>query len=262
MTDWIYAHPDLSLGIIGPILVAIGYFYRTRAEKYENRREALYLLLEIWHRMTIASKKSFDELFEAIFSRMQVKLPQYPISDKELKVLKGYFTPILIRALRSKALEDFETIHDAYAKAVALISKSDPILAYWLDSASSTKKRLSYLDDYLAEAFKPFDQQDEVAAALAANLRDGLSTQAEKDATKDIEKSLRSLALHVSVYTYVRVCVLIFRRHRKLISPIEMERVDHLLDEVLIPALGDPNKWFKQTVSPTPQSIETSSCQR
>jgi hypothetical protein len=247
--EWIYAHPDLALGIIGPILLAIGYIYRGRAERYDNRREALYLLLGIWHRMTIVSKNSFDEIFDAVFDRLRAKFPQHPMSSEELKAIKSYFTPILTRELRAKALEDFDSLHEAYAKAVKLISKSDPVLAYRLDSASSTKKRLAYLESYMTEAFKPLDQRGMEAAAFADNLREGLSTHAEKNATAEIEKSLRGLALHVSTYTYFSIYLLILRRHKKL-HAVDPVRIEQLLNEVLIPALGDPSKWFKPTVSP------------
>jgi len=238
--DWAQQHHELVIAVLSPVLLAFGYFYRARMEKRSNLREALYLLLEIWHRMSALSVRSSEGMVDAIADRIRALFPTAVISDTEMLATKAHFIPIFTKAVRGHSLADVEGLQDAYGKVVRLVARSHPVYAYRLESASRIKRRLAFLDQYLLEAFQPFDQQQNPTAVFAAKLRDQLNSYAEQDVIGDLEKSLRGLALRVSVWSFLGTHLLIKRRRRTLETD-SPDDIDRILLEVFSPMLSDPN---------------------
>ena len=237
--NWAMQHPELTIAILSPALLALGYFYRVRVEKRSNLREALYLLLEIWHRVSVLSARSPESMIETLAERMRALYPTANISETEMQATKAHFIPILRRLIRGHALSDMEGLQDAYTKVIHLVARSHPIYAYRLESAMTVKKRFAFLDQYLDEALQPLDVQGGQASVFAAKLRERIGDHAGKDATLDLEKSLRGLAWRVSFASLVEVHRLIKKRRNLLVTDSAAE-IDKLLLVILSPMITDP----------------------
>lgn len=233
--DWFSSNPQLTIALLSPLLFAIAYFYKAHVDRQGNLHQALYLLLEIWHRMTAASaSQRSDIIFNAIFERIKQKIPQQEFPEGYIEGIKSYYAPLAVKGVKKTALEGFDDLHSAYANAVTLISRSDPILAYRLDSAPSIRKRLASLDGYLNEAFDPITQQDPSAASTLSVIKEKLGNYAEDDGIADIEKSLRRLACQIGLVTYLRVRSAVSRRHKQM-RAVDRKEVDRLVDALIMP---------------------------
>jgi hypothetical protein len=236
--DFLELHSALVIAILGPIFLATGYFYRAGLEKRSNLREALYLLLEIWHRISMVATRSPEALLDTLADRIRVRFPGADFSEAQLRATKAHFSPILRKLVRGSALADVEGLQEAYAKVVRLVARSHPIYAYKLESASRVRRRLAFLDQYLTEAFASLDQEGGQAGAFAAKLRECLNSHAEQDATKELQKGLRGLAWRVGAMSWLDIQLLIRRRRREL-AHTSSEEIDQLFDEILLPLLED-----------------------
>lgn len=237
--EWIEKHPELAVAILGPLFLATGYLIRVRAERHQNLREALYLLLELWHRVSILTYRTPEEVVDTFVSRLRVRVPNAVMSEGEVAATKAYFSPVLGRLLRSHALADFEGLQAAYVKVIGLVARTHPVYAYELEASSKTQKRLTFLDEYLDAAYSPLEQQGGVAAALTARLRRHVVSHVERDSATELEHALRGLAFRVGVLTSFQVHLLIRKRHRRMKESTASE-IDELIDSVLKPVMSDP----------------------
>lgn len=261
---WLEQHHELAIAILSPLLLAVGYLYRGRVERRANLREALYLLLEIWHRLGLVSAVDFEEMAEKLISRMRALFPGESISEVEVLVAKAHFLPILRRLIRAHALSDVEGLQDAYQKVVLLVARSHPVYAYKLESASSVKKRLAFVDQYLVEAFGSLDAQGEDASAFIAKLRERVSSHSERDAMGELEGHLRGLAWRVSLTSLIGVHRLI-RRRRLTLALDSSEEFDRWITGVVTPMLNDPSTaqlFSAQALAAASQTAATQSVPR
>lgn len=237
---WIEQHHELAIAILSPLLLVLGYFYRVRVEKRANLREALFLLLEIWHRMGLAAAIASEDLVAALVARIKSHIPNATISEAEIQAAKEHFLPIVNRLLREHALSDLDGLQDAYKKVVVLVARSHPVYAYKLESASSIKKRLSFLDQYLDEAFQPVGAQVDSQSAFIGKLREQVNRHAEENVVAEMEGRLRGLAWRVSLFSLLDVHLLIGKRRRSLALDSAKE-LDRWLLAVMKPLMADPN---------------------
>ena len=233
--DWIYSHPKLVIAGTSLLSIPIGYWLRWRQEKRDNLREALYLLLEIWHQITVLSIKSIDKDIDVFFERLRTRFPQEDISDVDEKAFKSHLSSVLLHILKGRALEEFDGMQDAFSKVVNLISRTNPVYAYQLDSVSSIKQRLSAIDEYFQSTLPMYDSSDENTRAFAERVRHKIVSRAETDEGLELEKKIGSLAIRVGIFTWLRAVKVINRRKKTLESSIydDMDEIDALLDELL-----------------------------
>ncbi|WCN10715.1 hypothetical protein [Marinomonas mediterranea] len=237
----------LLIGVMTPILLAVGYFYRARKESIKNRKIALYILLEIWHRISVFYRKDFDDVFEQIIKEIKRQFPTENISESEICASKAYFTPILIEAARGIALSDLDSYQEKYQEAVSLISSDDPIFAYKISSASKTKKFLKFLDSYLERSLAPIEES-EIGSMLSQSLKSHMTKHAELDSIKDLESDIRRLSLKVGVFTFFSSAYII-RKRRSNLATIESREVENLVANVLAPAMTEFNKSIQETAN-------------
>lgn len=242
--DLIAAHPRIFAAVVVPLCFAIGYFYRLRREKRENLREALYILLEIWHRVTALSKVAFDKEFKVLFGEMKKHFPNENISDEQVAALKEYISPILLSNLHGMILSDYGSFEGAYLDAVKKVSKDDPILAYKVSSASKTRKCLTFMDKYLDEALSPLEEKRSIG--FSSLLKKHVQSYVKKDLIVDLENNMKSLSRRISIFAYFEVYTVI-RKRRRILDNSAQEEVGKLVKEVLVPAIIK----FKENVPPT-----------
>lgn len=228
--------PAVAAAVFVALCATTAYLYQRIQDRRGNLKEALYLLLEIWHRITLlANESSIDLLLNRIFEGVKQRLPQLRFDDAEVKAAAGNAKPVLQNLIRSRALEGFENVQDAYAQVIKLISKSDPIFAYRLESAMSIKQRLALLDTALKDAMPLTLDQPPVVAALAASVTDRLRTTANTDSMQELEAALRSLTWRISLWSYFLVRREIKKRAKQLATPDS--EIFNLVDNMLVPAL-------------------------
>lgn len=237
----------LTIGVISPMLLAIGYFYRARKESIKNRKAALYILLEIWHRISVFYRKDFDDVFEQIVREIKRQFPAENISESEISASKAHFTPILIETARGMALSDLDSYQERYQEAVSLISSDDPVFAYKISSASKTKKFLKFLDSYLEKSLAPIEE-NAIGSVLSQSLKSHLTKRAELDSIKDLESDIRRLSLKVGVFTFFSSAYII-RRRRSNLASIENKEVENLVANILAPAMTEFNKSIQPTAN-------------
>lgn len=237
----------LLIGVITPILFAIGYLYRSRKESIKNRKVALYILLEIWHRISVFYRKDFDDVFEQIIREIKRQFPSENISESEISASKAHFTPILIETARGIALSDLDGYQERYQEAVSLISSDDPIFAYKISSASKTKKFLKFLDSYLEKSLAPIEE-NEIGSVLSKSLKSHMTKHAELDSIKDLESDIRRLSLKVGVLTFLSSAWLI-RKRKSNLAKIGSGEVENLVANVLAPAMTEFNKSIQPTAN-------------
>lgn len=178
---WLKNNPEIAAVIIALIGTAVGYIYRARSEKRENLCEALYLLLEIWYRFSLQSKVSLSNVFESLSEKLKEISPDIIISDQDIKASHAYFGPIIQNILKTNAQEDFDGVREAYARVIKLVSKSDPIFAYRLESASSIQKRLTSLDQYFKDALSPLTEKQFITDTFSQRLQTRLEDYSRCD---------------------------------------------------------------------------------
>lgn len=235
--SWIEDNPELTVGIAALASAAIGYYFRAWRERQENLKEALYLLAEIWHRSTVAFNLPIDAMFDALLKRLREVAPEAEFTEEQVAATRAYFRPILERATRFHAMDGIDTLYGAYEKVVHLIARTDPIFAYDLDAASTIKRRLSFLDQYLQEAFQPLDSQGGAAQEFSNNLRAAIKEKAEGEATQELEGHLRRLSRILGPKTWLLMTIRIGRRKRVLAKGPDLEKIEKLISEVLVPVV-------------------------
>ena len=112
----------LLIGILTPTFLVVGYFYRARKDSIKNRKIALYILLEIWHRISVFYRKDFDDVFEKMVKEIKKQFPGENISESQILASKNHLTPILMETARGIALSDLDSYQERYQEAVSLIS--------------------------------------------------------------------------------------------------------------------------------------------
>lgn len=246
MLEFISSYPKLFLGVFTPALLATGYFYRARKEKNDNLKKALYILLEIWHRMAVLYRKDFDSYFDAITAEIIKKVPEEEFTEEQRKASKEYFTPILMNTVQTAAFSDIEHYQDSFDEAVKLIAINDPFFAYDIGSGGKTKIFLKTLDSYLEDALQPLENEGGDGLVLSNTLKDQLSSHASLDALSDLEKDINRLSFRVGIITYIKSFSVIRKRKERL-QGFTKKEVSELVDSVLFPVIEEFNKQRQAT---------------
>jgi len=230
--SWLSLNLEIMVALVGLVGAALGYLLRKRLESRENLKQSLYLMLEIWHRVTILGWKSHDQLFDLVIDSITKKHGKEVISQEEIDAAKAHFIPVLRTTMVSQALEGFDNLHEAHAQVIKLVAKSDPVLAYSLESGSNTRKKLAFIDQYLKESFQELDQQGGESAIFSAKIQNHTQTQVQKAVQLQIESDLKKLALRVSLFTCLRVRRLILNR-KKMLSGVSNDELDDFLAPIM-----------------------------
>lgn len=247
MFELISNNPKLFLAVFTPATLCIGYFYRDRKEKQENLKAALYIILEIWHRMAVLYRKDFDSYFDALTEEIIKKVPEEEFTEEQRKATKEYFTPILKATTQSAAFSDIEHYQESFDEAVKLVALNDPFFAYKIGSAGNTKKFLKTLDQYLETALEPLEAEGGESLILSKALKEHLTSHASIDVLSDLERDIYQLSFKISSYSYLKSLMAVRRRKKKL-KGFSKKEIELLVGSVLFPAMEEFNKQRQATL--------------
>lgn len=223
---------------VGVLAASAGYFYRARVEKHQNLCEALYLLLEVWHRMTRVTYLQVDQAFDLLIARLRALHPEAVFSDTEVETWRAHFVPHLRSALTAQAHRELPELQADYQKLVKLIARSDPVYAYRVKSVSRMSERIAYIHQYLTCAFPMPGEAQPVMEDFVGRIKNAAISAVNEEETRDLERDLRGLALRVGIGTYLKVVVLILERRFKL-ARVSPAAVDDLIKTRLEPMIKD-----------------------
>lgn len=243
--DLFTTYQNLTVGVFGTLCVAIGYLYKAQRSKKENIKSALYLLLEIWHRMTIFAKIDFEQELESFISEICKKFPKFIMSDKEKTTIKKQFSPILINMLHQIAIEGYNSLEDAFKEAVSNISKDDPVLAYKINNSSNIKGTINHIDRYLQESIKTFGgSQGQLENLFSKKIQEMVSI----DLLKNLERDVILLSRRLSLVSEFKVRRLI-RKRKKKIAQTDLSEMNKWINEI-IPMIVEFNNQMQPTTKP------------
>jgi len=218
IVDFLTTNDKIIAVILGSLLLVIGYFYRSLKENKKNLKVALYLLLEIWFRLSIFYKKNFDGLFDQVFKQMREEFPGQDIPQEQVEAAKQYFGPLLTQVLIENMFSDLSSLENKYADAVSLIASSSPLFAYKVAAASRTKKFLSTVDTYLTCVNGVIEKEEGLNKETFKPLNAYVTECAQLDAVKDLEMFIKGLSFRVSFITYISCLFTIRKRRNKIIN--------------------------------------------
>ena len=245
MFELISQYPKLVVAILAPVFLVLGYLYRSRKEKRSNFKAALYILLEIWHKMSIFYRKDFNVHFDTLINELMKVVPEGEFTEAQREATKEYYMPIIKQSAQSSALSDFDHYADSFESVVELISINDPFFAYEISSSGKVKSYLARLDSYLAVAMQPLDEEGGDSGLLSKTLKDHLTSYASTDALDELEKTLKKLSLKVSVFAYFQACKTINKRKKQL-NEFSPKEAQELIEKVLLPAMNEFNNSSKR----------------
>lgn len=241
MVEMLSFDTKIMIGILGPFLLAIGYFYRSRQESKKNKKIALYTLMEIWHRTSIFYVKDFDSYFKQLFLEIKRQFPNEKMTVEEIDMVKAHVMPILIETLRTSSLSDLDGYEQKYEDAILLIASDDPVFAYKLHSVSKTRDLLVSLDSYLNKSFKCIEKNRKAEESVLNIFKSHISEYAQIESIGDLESDIRRLSYNISLYTYFS-CIKAIRRRRMRLGHIDNNEIENLVTNVLLPIMNKLNQ--------------------
>lgn len=236
MFEFISSYPKLFLGVFTPLIMGLGYFYRARKDKSENLKKALYIILEIWHRMAILYRRNCDDYFDVLIAELMKKVPEEGVTEEDYKAMKEHFTPILMKHLHKAAFSDIEHYQDSFDEAVKLISINDPFFAYHIGSGGKTKKYLDSLDCYLEDALKPFENNGGDSLAFSNTLKGHMSEHASLGILSGLEDDIKRLSYRIGVMAFIQ-SFFVIRKRKSRLQAIETEEISDMVNNLVLPAM-------------------------
>ena len=228
-------------------MLCIGYFYRVRKEKKENLKAALYILLEIWHRMAILYRNDFNAYIDALADELAKRVPEEGFTEEQRNATKQYLTPILRDTAHSSAFSDVEHYQQSFDEAVKLLAVDDPFFAYEIGSAGNTKKLLKALDRYLETVFKPLEAEGGDSLILSKTLKEHLTSHAALEVLSDLESDIYKLAFKIGFIPYIKSLKTV-RKRKKRLKEFSQKELKELVETVLFPAMEEFNKQRQVTL--------------
>lgn len=246
MFEFISANPTLSLGIVSPIFLVVGYFYRARNENKKNKKLALYSLLEIWHRLSSYYISDVDTLYEKIMHTLMREYPEIKISNQDLELAKAQFTPLIIQSIRDISSFDLSDYQKKYQDVISLISSDDPIFAYKISSASSIDKIADILSNYMDSSFENITDSEE-NKLFSLVLKGTMTKYVETDSIQELESNIKTLAMKISFGTYFKSVITIYQRKKRINNTLNV-KIKEVILNVLIPAFDQATNMLNNKI--------------
>jgi CRISPR/Cas system CSM-associated protein Csm2 small subunit len=208
---------------LGGAFALVGQWYVFRNERYSNRRNVLYYLLEIYGNVyRLERLKSADKFFDKLMYKLGVEM-----SDSEMA--KPFLQKLLWENLFEDVLDELDNHGEKYPEIVNELSKENPTLAYYISHhAKSLEKMIDYLDS-ISESIKkeiPINDHNTMDEFFGAIFQNNLITSSHKD----IRSSIEEVASSISILESRRVRVVL----KNIEESISMEKeMDELVNAIL-----------------------------
>lgn len=243
---WPDFYTQFALALLTILSAAAGYGLRARSEKRKSLRQALYLLLELWHRQS-ASAANFSALLQGVIQRIEHRFPTAALADGQKQMLLSQVNDLLQQSVAKHMNTDYEMFSSEFAKIVRLVAFTDPVYAYRIEKISLGGQGLALTADYFARA------SELNVGNAGAEILDSMSAKATSkiklDLLRELESDLRGLALRIGVRTYFEVLLTIHRRKRKIERGPETLS-DGWLDSIIAPLIKEQME-AKKDAQPT-----------
>ena len=183
----------LVVTLVTALLMSIGHLYRTREENVKIRKKALYLLMEIWNRLAVASTVTMEVVVEKTMEVIQEQFPEMPIPENYREGLLERFGPFLVQNFLDSQLQGIDRYAVLYRDAVLLLSSTDPILAFRLSTAGDVEKELKKVEGYFSETMRK-PAEEIIEASIVNEFADCMERRLSTTIRKDLEESILELA--------------------------------------------------------------------
>ena len=228
----LHKYPKILIAIWGSLCLAIGYLFKRWRERKNNLKEALFILLEIWHRMVKITAMDLGKDFDAICSEISKRTQSRPISESEKDVVRKILSPYIYKLLQSSIQRDYQSFEGAYFEATKKVAQDAPLLAYQISSTRKTKSALEALDTYFDEVLRAIDESSSDKFIDDYKLR--FKTYLFELSASDIEKDIKALGLRIGILTYWGVSRTI-RNRKKRLQTIDKKELEDIVEKILLP---------------------------
>jgi hypothetical protein len=232
------------LGLLGTalsaLIAAIGYYTKTKHERRRATRTVLYYLLELHHlpsRIQFGVKRFPAEYAERCKAALNGR--GLPFTDVEATVL-GTAIEQLVRHMALSELDQLSTeLTDPFTRALADLSKEDPLLAFQLKGKESISTASKSVRSLVANLTKddPSESSRFATDAILADLDDFARTVA----VKELAGSIRAVAWRCGFITLVRCHFLLRRTSRmSLVSTLD-KQLSPVIEGIVLRAIEAQN---------------------
>ncbi|MFD2177869.1 hypothetical protein [Veronia pacifica] len=204
----------LLIAIIAPISACIGYSYRARTESKKKQKRALYLMLEVWHRLSVNYKKDFRPEFIYLFKKIENKIPDLKLSEDDINIMYDTFEPVLLEKMKGISQEDLEDYQNKFKEAIILTSEDNPILAYEI----SHSVLISKISDDVNSMFSKFLGNNTSQEENERKLRRLVESIFDVKAIESLEDDVKKVARSISIFDFIRVKNKIKKRKNFLLN--------------------------------------------
>lgn len=217
---------DLSAlgGAGGALIAALSYWAKTRHERRRSTRTVLYYLLEmhhVVHRVKAANdsfKSEFIEEFKAALRKRGLT-----VNDGDAAAAMKQAAPVLARFGRMQIETTVAESGEAFSKALADLSREDPLLAFRLRGRDQLLILHRKIETFLTEFETESSKSDPAEVSALDDMLTGTTLE-------ELRIAIRATAWRCDLFTHVQAKVLVYRACRETFSAEIKEVVAGLVE--------------------------------
>jgi hypothetical protein len=225
---WTYLSAIASL-TLGWFLNELGQWFRTRKEDKKLIKKTLYNLLEIHFTLYHFDTSEIQQLF---VDRIIIRIPDHEKTDELKQFLNRTYSSLISGFIRNDIVNRLEKIEMNYTKAVDDLATIDPIAAYRLNGKTQIFKAFDLLQDCFNDFVDQNSEQKEEIQKQVTSTIEFLKPEIFKEAIKDLEIEIRSLAWSINCWTFYKTKKTL-NRTRDRIKNDGTKKIDELLDKLI-----------------------------
>lgn len=225
MKDFVLA---VFSAFLGGTFALLGQWYIFRKERFSNRRNVLYYLLEIYGNVKRLDRiKGVNTLFDRLFSKLGIEQDEKTTSAKE------QFAVMIYEKLFTDVMDELDDLDEFYPDVVEELAKENPTLAV---SISHYSRVLDKIVGYVSDVTKKIkedvseDEHSRVEYVMSSLMHNSLITDSALELREDILRISRS----ISMFEYKRVSSTLTRMEK-------IEITEEEINAFLVPMIQNVN---------------------
>lgn len=217
---------DLSAlgGAGGALIAALSYWAKTRHERRRSTRTVLYYLLEMHHvvHRVQATNESFKSEFIQEF-RAALQSRGLALNDAEAASAMKQASPVLARFGRMQIESTVSESGEAFSKALADLSREDPLLAFRLRGRDQLLLLRRKIEGFVTELGTQSSTSDPVDVSVLDEMLTGTTLE-------ELRIAIRATAWRCDILTHLQTKVLLNKARRETWSGEIRELVAGLVE--------------------------------
>jgi hypothetical protein len=205
--------------VLGGTFVLIGQWYIFRKERYANRRNVLYYLLEIYGNVKRLDRiKGVNVLYERLFNKLGIELNESTISIREK------FALLIYENLFTDVLDELDDLDEYYPDVVEDLAKENPTLAVSISHYSRMLgKIVVYVNEMTGKLKEDANEDDHsrIEYVMSSLMHNGLIT----DSAYELKVDILRISQSISVFEKQRVKKMLERMEKFEITEEEINKV-------------------------------------